>query len=82
MEIKVDIPDDLAARVQARGLSAESYVRGLIDDAVRGDAHTFESKRGKRDMQMFFEAMAAYSEKIPQLPDQAFTRESFYRDHD
>jgi hypothetical protein len=26
--------------------------------------------------------MAAFSDKIPQLPDEAFTRESFYRDHD
>jgi hypothetical protein len=26
--------------------------------------------------------MAANSDKIPQLPDEAFTRESFYQDHD
>jgi len=26
--------------------------------------------------------MAEFSDKIPQLPDEAFTRESFYQDHD
>jgi hypothetical protein len=26
--------------------------------------------------------MAANSEKMPRLPDEAFARESFYRDHD
>ena len=31
---------------------------------------------------VFFESMAAKSDKIPQLPDEAFLRESFYRDHD
>jgi hypothetical protein len=33
-------------------------------------------------MASFFEAMAADSGKIPQLPDEAFTRKSFYQDHD
>jgi len=33
-------------------------------------------------MRVFFEAMTANSENIPQLPDEAFERESFYRDHD
>jgi hypothetical protein len=33
-------------------------------------------------MEEFFRVMAAHSDKIPQLPDEAFTRESFYRDHD
>jgi hypothetical protein len=30
----------------------------------------------------FLEGMAVHSGKIPQLPDAAFTRESFYREHD
>jgi len=29
----------------------------------------------------FFDEMAAHSAKIPALPDEAFTRESFYADH-
>jgi hypothetical protein len=33
-------------------------------------------------MQAFYDALAAHSDKIPQLPDEAFTRESFYQDHD
>jgi hypothetical protein len=80
MQITVDIPDELAAQVQARGLTPESYVLGLIEQAAR-QAPT-ESAKPKRDMEAFFKAMAANSEKIPQLPDEAFTRESFYQDHD
>jgi hypothetical protein len=38
--------------------------------------------RTEKEMQAFFDAMAANSETIPQLPDEAFDRESFYRDHD
>jgi hypothetical protein len=33
-------------------------------------------------MEAFFKAMAANSDKLPQLPDEAFTRERFYQDHD
>jgi hypothetical protein len=82
MQITLDIPDEVAAQARARGLTPENYVRVLIDDAVRGGSRALEPKRGRRDMQAFFQAMAAYSEKIPQLPDEAFTRESFYQGHD
>jgi hypothetical protein len=33
-------------------------------------------------MKAFFKVMAAHSERIPQLPDEAFTRESFYEEPD
>jgi hypothetical protein len=84
MQITVEIPDELAAQVQARGLTPESYVRGLIEDAARAEEETPGIARPKRkmDIESFIKAMAEHSEKIPQLPDEAFTRESFYQDHD
>jgi hypothetical protein len=82
MQVTVEIPDELAAEVRARGLTPEGYVRGLIEEAARLEAKTSEEPRRKMDMKAFLEAMAANSEKIPQLPDEAFTRESFYQDHD
>jgi len=84
MQITVDIPDEFAAQVKARGLTPESYVRNLVDDAVR-TAHVAAGPirpKNKMDMQTFLQKMAAFSDKIPQLPDEAFTRESFYQDHD
>jgi hypothetical protein len=82
MQITVTIPDELAAQVKARGLEPQSYVESLIDDAARTTPATAGPVKRKRDMEAFFRAMAAYSDKIPQLPDEAFTRESFYQDHD
>lgn len=84
MRITVDIPDEFAAQVKARGLTPESYVRNLVDDAV----HTASAAAGpirpknRMNMQTFLKKMAAFSDQIPQLPDEAFTRESFYQDHD
>jgi hypothetical protein len=82
MQITVEIPDELAAKVQARGLTPESYVRGLIEEAVRSAPLPLPPANPKMDMKEFLSKMAEFSDKIPQLPDEAFTRESFYQDHD
>ena len=82
MRITIEIPDELAAKAEARGLTPESYVRSLIDSAVRTAPLPLPPAKPSIDMEQFFEAMAAHSDKIPQLPDEAFTRESFYQDHD
>lgn len=80
MQVTVTIPDELAAQVRARGITPESFVSRLIEDAARDNPGAAEDRA--RDMQAFFEAMAASSDKIPQLPDEAFARENFYRDRD
>lgn len=80
MQITVEIPDDLAARVQASGITLEAYVRKLIEEAERSRASALPGRR--MCMEEFLAAMAANSERIPVLPDEAFTRKSFYQDHD
>jgi len=78
MQITVDIPDEFAARAAARGLTPEDYLRTLIDEA----AHAADKLAARLSMAEFIRGFSANSEKIPQLPDEAFTRESLYRDHD
>ena len=82
MRVTVTIPDEIAAEVEARGLTPESYVRGLIEEAARDAATRSGGEKRERDIQAFFREMAADSDKIPQLPDEALTRESFYQDRD
>jgi hypothetical protein len=82
MQIMIDIPDELAAQAKARGLTPKNYVRSLIDGGLQTDPAPLPPAKPKRDLETFFRAMAANSAKIPQLPDEAFTRESFYQDHD
>ena len=82
MQITVDIPDEAAAQAQARGLTPESYVRKLVEDAVRMAPAPLPPAKPSMNMEKFFDALSAYSDRIPELPDEAFTRESFYQDHD
>ncbi|MFZ1087275.1 MAG: hypothetical protein WAN35_20115 [Terracidiphilus sp.] len=82
MQITVTIPDEIATKVQARSLTPESYVESLIDNAVHASLKPLPPAKLKMDMESFFQELAAYSDKIPQIPHEAFTRESFYQDHD
>jgi hypothetical protein len=81
MQVVVTIPDELAAQVRARGVSPETFVNRLIEDASRA-AQNGSTSSPRRHLDEFFGAMAANSGKIPQLPDAAFARASFYRDRD
>jgi hypothetical protein len=82
MQITVTIPDEIVAQVRARGLAPESYVESLIDNAAHVATAKPKPFRSDSEMQAFFREMAANSEKLPQLSDEALTRESFYQDHD
>jgi hypothetical protein len=87
MQITVTIPDDFAAQVMARGLTPEGYVEELIAERasasfqVAADTST-ETKTRLADLEVFFSEMGAHSDKVPILPDEAPTRESFYQDYD
>ena len=81
IELRPEVEARLAAEAQARGVEMRAYVESLLEQAV-ATGTVSPRQRTRKEMEAFFEAMAANSEKIPQLPDAAFTRESFYQDHD
>jgi hypothetical protein len=82
MQITVEIPDEFAALARARGLTPESYARSLIESAVRGNGSRATVPHSEKERDRFFHELTAGSEKMPVLPDEASTRESFYQDHD
>jgi hypothetical protein len=84
--IQVQLSPEVEARIQAQaraqGIEMETYLKSLIENAVHATPIATPQSASARNMNAFFEAMAAHSDKIPELPDEAFTRESFYQDHD
>ncbi len=84
MQITVTIPDELAAQAQARGLVLDRRLPELLAEDLAAEAipATPPRRSSPRDMDAFFREMAQFSDKIPALPEEAFTRESFYQDHD
>lgn len=81
IHLEPEIEAQLVAEARARGLSPESYVEQIIAERT-AKLHTEAGSVDRlASLEKFLEEMAAYSDKIPQLPDRAFTRESFYQDH-
>jgi hypothetical protein len=62
MQITIEIPDELAAKAQARGLTPEKYVQALVEDAARAVPLPLPPAKPRMDMEQFFEAMAANSD--------------------
>jgi anthranilate phosphoribosyltransferase len=79
IELRPEIEARLVANAQARGLEIEAYVTSLLEQAAMTTTYR-PRRRTQEEVAAFYDALAAHSDKIPQLPDEAFTRESFYHD--
>ncbi|HEV2620399.1 MAG TPA: hypothetical protein VGU23_10735 [Acidobacteriaceae bacterium] len=81
MQVTINIPEELAAQVQLRGLTPQGYVEHLL--AEQGlEKLTRPPKLSLEEFDASLDELAQYSDKIPSLPDAALSRESFYQDHD
>ncbi len=82
IELQPEVEARLATQAQAQGMDVQAYAESLLSQAL-GINHAPGSRQATTaEAAAFFETMAARSEKIPQLPDEAFLRQSFYQDHD
>lgn len=69
----------LIAEARAKGLAPEEVAEKLLEEALT--AHS--SSQGRMNVEEFHQMlreMAEGSEKLPNLPTESFTRESFYED--
>lgn len=83
MQITVTIPDELAAQALSRGLTPESYVERLIaEQTIMQHGATPQRNLSLEEFNVSLDALTRYSDKIPSLPIEALSRESFYQDHD
>ena len=80
MQVLVTIPDEIAAQVMASGRSPEGYVQELI--AERNPVALPGIAKKLSDLESFLDEISAFSGMTPMPPDEAFSRESLYRDHD
>jgi hypothetical protein len=84
MQVTVNIPDELAAKAIADGSTPESYVEKLIaaNTVSRETGIIRPRKQTREEFNASLDRLAQFSDKIPNLPIEAFSRASFYEDHD
>ena len=78
--IKPEAQAELTRQAIAHGVPPEDYAAALLEEAVHagGTPRMLTSDQLDRTLQ----DLARFSDKIPLLPDEAFTREGLYQDHD
>ena len=85
MEIIIHVRPEIEARLmaaaQSRGLDLETYAETVLEDAASQVA-TSERERTLEEIRSSLDALTRFSSKIPALPIEAFSRESFYEDKD
>ena len=80
VDIRPEVQAELARQAAARGHALEAYATRLLEEAAHVPAGTSQLNRDR--LETTLREMAQFSHKIPALPDEAFTRESLYQDHD
>lgn len=78
LELKPETGQRVTAEAAARGLTVGQYLAALIE----GEALLPESQSSTEQFERDMDLLADGSERLPVLPDDAFTRESIYADHD
>ncbi|HWD97822.1 MAG TPA: hypothetical protein VG345_02240 [Bryobacteraceae bacterium] len=86
MTLTIEIPDELQARLEreakARGTDVSALVAELLDAAAQETAALEQTPYDSTRLKRFLADMAQFSDQIPDLPDEALSRESIYCDHD
>lgn len=80
IDIKPEVQAELSRRAAAHGVDVGAYAATLLEVAARIPAGIKNLSPSQLDETLA--ELAQFSHKIPLLPDEAFSRESLYRDHD
>ena len=77
LELKPEIGARLVAEARAQGLTPERAAERLLEEAV-ASRPVAQNDLTVEEFHRMLEALAADSEKLPNLETATFTRESFY----
>ena len=84
MTIPIHIPDELAIQAARRSMDVAAYVEQILNKEVATVKPVLPRapRLTQEEFDTVLDGLAEFSDKIPHLPDSAFTREAIYSDHD
>jgi hypothetical protein len=82
--IQIELKPEIAARLvaHAEGVETSVYAGSMIERIYVRMNGTSRPSRKPEEVRAWLDSLTQFSDKIPLLPDEAFTRESFYEDHE
>jgi hypothetical protein len=82
MQVTLEIPDEVAAQAKARGVPVEAFVQSLVKEAALPTSEMARRKMTDQEIQAWLAELTQFSDKIPPMPGETFSREMIYQDHD
>jgi hypothetical protein len=82
VELKPEIEARLVAEAHDRGMDPSVYAGSVIERAFLSANGVRKPSRSPEEVRAWLNSLTQFSDKIPQLPEEAFTRESFYQDYE
>lgn len=79
LDIDIEVERRIVEAARARGLEPSAYASKIVADAF---AYTSSKQLTAEEFEASLNRLAMYSSKIPELPDEAYSREGIYQDHD
>ena len=80
IDIRPEVREELGRQAAAHGVDLGVYSANLLEEAAHVGAGS--KKLSVEQLDQALEEIAQFPDKIPSLPDEAFSRENLYRDHD
>jgi hypothetical protein len=80
INVKPEVQAELSRQAAAHGVDIDAYAASLLEEAAQVPVGSKGLSQDQLDRTL--QELAQFSHKIPLLPDEAFSRESLYRDHD
>jgi hypothetical protein len=80
INVNSEVETELTRQAAAHSLDLDTYAATLLEEAAHVGASS--KKLSPDQLDRALDELAQFSHKIPVLPDEAFSRESLYRDHD
>lgn len=80
--LRPEIEAQFVAEAHAKGVEPSVYAGSMIERVYLLANGARRPSRNPEEVRAWLDSLAQFSDKIPQLPDEAFTRESFYQGHE
>jgi hypothetical protein len=81
LKLPPDVEARLAAEAQARGLDLATYAAQVLEQAAPATT-SVHPQRTPEEIRAWLDELAQFSDKIPAMPGETFSREMIYQDHD
>lgn len=82
VQLQPDIETRLRIAAQAEGMDISEFAEAILKRALSTSEVSHMALKNQEDISEWLNSLARFSNKIPSMPGETFSREWIYQDHD